>query len=85
MSVSMRIFWSAMNWMGIYAAALLLNLAVMTFFGSKTATALIMAGTFAAIAAAIRIIVRFVRHLRRPTEKTPEPVCESAENTGMQI
>lgn len=85
MSVSMRIFWSVMNWMGIYAAALLLNLAVMTFFGSKAATVLIMAGTFAGIAAAIRIIVRFVRHLRRPTEKPRELVCESAENTGMQI
>ena len=85
MSVSMRIFWSAMNWMGIYAAALLLNLVFSTFLGQRWAVFLLTVCTFAAMAAAIRIIVRFVRHLRRPTEKTPEPVCESAENTGMQI
>ena len=83
MSGKMRIFWTVVNLMGIYALALILNLAMMTFCGETAALILYLAGIIAAIAAAIRIIVLFVRkHI--PAEKSPEPVCVSAEGPSPQ-
>ncbi|MBO4648776.1 MAG: hypothetical protein J5806_11545 [Lentisphaeria bacterium] len=83
MSGKMRIFWTAVNLMGIYSLALILNLVVMIFCGETAALILYLAGMIAAIAAAIRFIVLFVRK-RIPAKKTPEPVCVSAEWPGPQ-
>ena len=79
----MRIFWTVVNWLGFYALVLWLNYAVSTFFGDLAASILFLVAIIAAIAAAIRFIVLFVKK-QTPAEKNPEPASESAEEPGLQ-
>ena len=79
----MRIFWSMVNWLGIYAAALWLNCAANVFFGNRATAILFWVATIATFVAAFRVIVLFIKE-RIPAKKTSDPVRESSDDHGMQ-